>query len=268
MSKQKTVCIGDLHGHYDQMMDLMNKLDIDFKKDTVVFMGDYVDGGPDTKKVLDKLIEFKEQYPHWKFLFGNHESLLIDAFSPTHPIYGNYHLWWNQGGEATLESFKPEDATDYEKAIMQPSDLITEKYINFIKGLDLYYETKDYFFVHGGVYPNRSIEDHKKAIKKAYPLGFHPDLMIEGDIAYEMIWMRDPFIGSDYDWGKKVIFGHTVLPYGMYMGEDEVGEPMTKPGYPLIMNNKIGIDGMAHETGRLISVILPEEKFVFSKWQE
>lgn len=275
--KRKVVAIGDIHGHYDQMMDLLQNLrdeGVDFEEDTLVFLGDYVDGGPDVKRVIDELIILKERYPHWRFLFGNHESLLLDALNPSHPIYGDYYLWWNQGGQATLESYKPSQSLSpdeyerYQRAIMQPEELIPEEHLNFIKELDLYSQSGDYFFVHAGLYPGRSIEDHEISIKEAYPLGFHPGLMIEGDMAYDMIWIREPFIGSDWDWKKKIIFGHTVFPYREYVtAEDEYG-PIYRPGHPFVKNNQIGIDGMAHETGRLIAVILPEEKFVYSKWSE
>lgn len=263
----KTIAIGDLHGHYDQLMDLIGNLlaeEVNFEKDTLVFLGDYVDGGPDTKGVIDELIILKEKYPHWKFLFGNHESLLLDAFNDKHPIYGDYYLWWNQGGKETLDSFKPEDVTEYEKAIMQPKDLITDKYLNFMKSLDLYYETEDYFFVHGGLYPNRLIEEHKQAL-----IGITPENMTEGDMAYDMIWMRDPFMSSDFDWGKKIVFGHTILPFGRLTGTDtDTGEQTRKTGYPLVMENKLGLDTFMHNSGRLTAVILPEEKFVYSHWSE
>ena len=261
---KKIIAIGDLHGHHDQLVEIMDTLlsrkDIDPKRDIFVFLGDYVDGGPKTKEVLDDLIKWKKEYPHWKFLFGNHESLLVDAFNPKHPIYGDYYLWWNQGGKETLESFKDVDATDYEKAIMQPKDLLTDKYMDFIKGLDLYYETDDYFFVHGGLYPNRSIKDHLKELK-----GITTENMAEGDMAYDMLWIREPFLSSKYDWGKKIIFGHTVFPYGMNWGTDtDNGEQIQKTGYPLLMDNKFGLDTMMHNDGRITALILPDEEFVYT----
>lgn len=274
----KIVAIGDLHGHYDEFIDLFEKLveehGIEPKKDTLVFLGDYVDGGPDTKSVIDELIVMKEEFPHWKFLFGNHESLMLDAFNPKHPIYGDYYLWYNQGGRETAESYKPHQSLvtptewdKYQRAIMQPKDFIPQEHFDFIRGLDLYYETDDYFFVHGGIYPNRSIAEHIEAVKKDYPSGFHPDLMKEGDMAYDMIWMREPFIPSDYDWGKKIIFGHTTWPYHKYWGTDpDNDERIQRLGYPFIMDNKIGIDTMMHNDGRLTAVILPTRDFVFSKF--
>lgn len=271
----KIVAIGDLHGHYNQFIDLFEKLveehEIKPEEDTLVFLGDYVDGGPDTKSVINELIVMQEEFPHWKFLFGNHESLMLDALNKKHPIYGDYYLWYKQGGKETLDSYKPSQSTNpteyekYQHSIMQPLDVIPEEHLNFIRNLDLYYETPDYFFVHGGIYPNRSIEDHLKAVEEDYPSGFHPDLMKEGDMAYDMIWMREPFIPSDYDWGKQIIFGHTTWPYWKYWGTDPDNmERIQRVGYPFIMDNKIGIDTMRHNDGRLTAVILPSRDFVFS----
>lgn len=270
MSK-KIVAIGDLHGHYNEMMQVLDRLraeGIDFKKDTLVFLGDYVDGGPDTKGVLDELIILKEMFPHFKFLFGNHESLLLDAFSKEKPIYGSWELWHRQGGKETLNSFKPPVSfglSEYERAIMQPKDLITQEYMDFLYNLDLFYETDEYFFVHAGLYPNRSIQEHLAMVSEQYPSGFHPAFMKEGDMAYDMIWIREPFIDADYDWGKKIIFGHTTWPYYDYRGIDpDNNEEVHRPGYPFVRKNQIGIDTMRHNEGRITALILPEEKFVFS----
>lgn len=275
--KNKIVAIGDLHGHYDQFMQIMDKFmandwyGLDPEKDTFVFLGDYVDGGPDTKAVLEELIVLKERFPHWKFLFGNHESLFLDGMNPRHPLYGDYYLWFNQGGAATIESYKPRQSVEpteyerYQRALMKPSELIPESHWDFIRNLDLYYETPEYFFVHGGIYPNRSIEDHKKSIEDAYPNGFDPLLMQEGDMAYDMIWMRNPFIASDFDWKKRIVFGHTTWPYQSFLGIDpDNNEEVDHPGYPLIMKNKIGLDTMMHNEGRLTALILSEGTFIFS----
>jgi len=249
---QRIFCIGDIHGHYVQLMDLMDKLyndkKLDLNKDILVTLGDNIDGGPDSKKVLDWSIDLKEKFPeNFISIFGNHESLLLDALNPKHPIYGDYYLWWNQGGQATLKSFQdqflmPPEATNYNRSLLQPKDLITSDYLDFIRHSPLFYETDDYFFVHGGLYPERSIEEHKEAIGL-----FHPDLMRGGDMAYDMIWLRG-HIGNLYEWEKKLIFGHTV----------------SNDFNPRVYNNMIGLDTMAHNHGRLTAVILPNEEFIYS----
>lgn len=243
--ENKIVAIGDVHGHYRELIELLDKLEydhnIDFEKDTLVFLGDYVDGGPNTKEVLDHLIYLKETYPHFKFVYGNHEDLLMDAMIPHHPVYGDYYLWWNQGGKETLDSYtKQMNLDEYESSLVGMKDAIPELHIQFIMSLDTYFETDDYFFVHGGVLPI-PLEQAKEEMTR-----------------YDMIWIRDQFILSDFDWGKKIIFGHTIND-GRY-----------NPGFlsPIVRKNKIGIDTFAHNKGKLTAVILPDEQFVYTKFTE
>lgn len=261
--EKRIICIGDIHGHYDQLVDLMDKLyrdhDLDLTQDVLVTLGDLIDGGPKVKEVLDWAMELKEKYPNnFIPLFGNHESMLLDAFNPKHPVYGDFYIWKRQGGKQTLDSFIPKDKefTDYEIATMQPKDLITKPYLDFMRSLSPYYETDNYFFVHAGIFPELTIEETKKAVA-----GITPENMQDRDMLYEMIWLRDQFIYSEEDWGKKIIFGHTAQPNGQ----------------PLIKDNKICIDTVSlhidHSktpkesfSGRLTAVILPEEKFVYSQW--
>lgn len=239
------IAIGDIHGHYSQLLELWEKLQkettIDFEKDEFVWLGDFVDGGPDTKKVLDFLIALKDK-PNHHMLYGNHEDLMMDAFNPRHPVYGDYYLWWNQGGEATLNSFKPKQSLvspteweRYQRAIMQNEDIIDKKYFDFINGLKMFYETEDYFFVHGGVHPGVSLKEQTENLGDG----------LQGSNKYDMIWNRD-FIGSKYDWGKKIIFGHTT----------------SRDYHPMIYPNMIGIDTMLHNSGKLTALILPDEKIV------
>lgn len=245
MNTNKIIAISDIHGHYKELIELLDKLEYDhninFVKDTLVFLGDYVDGGPDTKSVIDHLIYLKEEYPHWKFLYGNHEDLMLDAITPHHPIYGDYYIWWNQGGKETLDSYSKDMVLDnYEQSLIGITEALPTKHLNFMMGLDTYYETKDYFFVHGGVKP-MPLEQAKKEMTR-----------------YDMIWIRDEFILSKFDWGKKIIFGHTV----------NTGEYNRGFLSPIIRKNKIGIDTFMHNKGKLTAIILPEEKIISTKFTE
>lgn len=238
----KHFAIGDIHGHFKEMMLLYNKLIkealLDPVKDTVVFLGDMVDGGPDTNSVIAQMISWQKQYPHWQFLYGSHEDLMLDALGDK-KIYGDYYIWYNLGGKATLRSYLPENATGYEKAIMQPLEFILLEHIKWLKERPLYYETDNYFFVHAGIKPDMSIEDQVKPIS-------HPQDKMRYDLMREtMLWTRYEFINSLYDWGKKIIFGHTPTLL------------------PIVMANKIGIDTMPRENGKLCAVELPAEKFYF-----
>ena len=257
----RTIVLGDIHGHFDQLQDVMDQLhkhhNLDLSTDVLVTLGDLVDGGKDVKSVLDWAMNLKKLYPdNFIPLIGNHETLLLDAFNPKHPVYGDFYLWKKQGGKQTLDSFIPKDQefSDYDIAIMQPEDLITKPYLDFIKSMKPYYETEEHLMVHAGVLPDMTLEETKRVVDK-----IAPEDMEDQDMLYQMVWIRDQFIDSDYDWGKKIIFGHTAQP----------------SGHTLEMDNKICIDTIAMVSrdpaefaGSLTAIILPEEIIVQSKRME
>lgn len=218
--------IGDIHGCYTELMKLMEQLPINYEEDTIVFLGDYIDRGPDTSKVIQQLIEWKAKYPHWVMLYGNHEDLMLDALVYGGRKYHSYDLWYGQGGKETVHSYLPQNLSAYEKAIVQPEDVIIVDHLSFLTTLPRYYETEDYIFVHAGLRPGVSLEEQDER---------------------DLIWIRDEFIGSDFDFGKKVIFGHTAR----------------KDFSPWVMDNKIGIDTAVCPGAnyKLTAVRLPDEQF-------
>lgn len=257
----KTWAIGDIHGHFDQFLRLYNTLlqnGLNPETDVVVFLGDHVDGGPQTKQLVDWLIEHKKKHPHWQMLYGNHEDLMLDALVYNGRIYNSYDLWWGQGGRETYQSYLPPELTAYEKAISQVKDHIPVEHLHFLMKLPRYYENDKYFFVHAGIPSKISLDDFKKKLDD------HDE-----EAMRQAIWIREEFLmNTKKDWGKKVIFGHTIYPYGPYLGTDpDNGEKVHHRGYPHIAPNKIGIDGMAHDMGNLIAVELPDEKFYFESSQ-
>ena len=73
---KKIFAIGDIHGCYDRLKTLMGKIPIDYSRDTLVFIGDYIDRGPHPFEVVDYLIKLKNRFPDVIFLKGNHEDML------------------------------------------------------------------------------------------------------------------------------------------------------------------------------------------------
>lgn len=224
----KIFAISDIHGCYDELMALFNSLPMHPEIDTMVFLGDYIDRGPDSKKVIQQLIDWKEQYPHWVMLKGNHEHMMLDALVYNGIVYHSYDLWYTQGGKETHYSYLPDTLTAYKKAITKPEDFIPIEHLTFLASLPVFHETDDYIFVHGGCVPGEHPSESKQ---------------------YDLMWIRDDFIKSNYDWGKKVIFGHTCA--------DDF--------QPIVMANKIGIDtGVCPgRNNKLTCVELPAEKFYF-----
>ncbi len=223
--------VGDIHGHFAELTQLMETLTGEAglrpETDTVVFLGDYVDGGPATRQVVEQLIGWQAAYPHWVFLKGNHEDLMLDALVHNGRTYGDFYLWWNQGGRATAHSYLPADASAYDRAIMQPAEFIATDHLEWLNARPLWHEHDAYLFVHAGFRPP-----------------YHPDAQREEDL----LWIREGFFGRRHNFGKPVVFGHTPFdePQVFY---DE------RPGHEGEIV-AIGIDTMYHDFGKLSAVRL------------
>lgn len=219
----KIVAIGDIHGELDKLKDLIYQLTgktgiyVPF-----VFLGDYVDGGPDSRYVLDFLINAQRHHPNWTFLKGNHEDMMLDALAGS-IVYGGMWQWWQQGGRETFLSYCPYTTyTLYDQP--HPSVLlnwIPQEHLSWMNNLPTLHETENFIFVHAGLVPGIPAEETPE---------------------WERLWLRKMFLNSDYDWGKKVIYGHTV-----------------QGDVPRIEPNKIGLDTMHHGHGRISAVILDDD---------
>jgi serine/threonine protein phosphatase 1 len=218
------VAIGDIHAYDDKFLSLMGKLlveGVDFETDTLVFLGDYVDGGHNARFVINLLRELEESYPHFVFLKGNHEDMMLDAVVHNSRRYRNFNQWYGQGGAETLKSYQ-RDSTLFglDLALAGVRDIIGKEHLNWLEQLPLYHETDDYIFVHGGLKEGKQPSECD-------------------DIT--LLWARYEFLQSNYDWGKKVICGHT------YHEE------------PLVKENIICIDTMYHGGGSLTALLLDDE---------
>jgi serine/threonine protein phosphatase 1 len=222
----KTFAISDIHGCYDELMALYNKLPIKPGVDRMVFLGDYIDRGPKSRQVVQQLIDWKQQYPHWQMLYGNHEDLMLDALFYNGRVYNSFDLWYGQGGRQTYYSYLPDSLTRYERAISSVKDTIPQEHLVFLAGLPRFFEDEKYIYVHAGITPGKT------------PQETDPQ---------ELIWIRDPFLDSPYDWGKKVIHGHTPSQHLQ----------------PVLKNNRIGIDTAVcpNANNMLTAVELPREVF-------
>jgi serine/threonine protein phosphatase 1 len=210
----RTIAIGDIHGDIDKLNSLLNKL-IPKKDDTFIFLGDYIDVGPHPKAVITRLIELSKQ-SNCIFLRGNHEDMLLKVVKTKaeHDI----EEWVFCGGITTLR--------DYGDFI----EMLT-LHKEFFKQLKLYHLTDKYLFVHGGVRPDKSLEEQEEQ---------------------DLLWIRNNFIYNKHMLKQKVIFGHTpfVEPY---VDKDKIG-----------INTGCGIE----DEGYLTAFICDYETFVTSKEAE
>jgi len=207
---KKIFAIGDIHGCYDRLKALMEKIPIDCSRDTLVFIGDYIDRGPHSVEVVDYLIHLKKRVPEVIFLKGNHEDMLEKFITGADRF--TYLL---NGGQQTLDSYLT-------KPVQSEFFPIPPDHMEFFKSLRLFYETEEFIFVHAGL---------------------RPRVPLKSQNTEDLLWIRNKFVSTKYDFGKRVIFGHT---------------PLKKP---LVEPNKIGIDTGAVYGNVLTCVQLPDLVF-------
>ena len=171
------IAIGDVHGCALTLDALIRSLDIG-ADDHLVFVGDYIDRGPDSKGVIDRLFALREKHT-CTFLRGNHEELMLGYLDD-----GEYDLWAINGGVATLESY----------GAVKNGSVIPEEHVKFIRETKMYLETDEFFFVHAGLRPGLTIAENLEA----------------GD---EMVylWERGHLKATDLPWEKTVVCGHTPV---------------------------------------------------------
>ena len=171
-SKECIYCIPDIHGMYDELELILSRI-LPLRKtkgvtDKIVFLGDYIDRRPDSHKVLDKLIELKQEYGDQIItLRGNHESMFLDGIAPSESSK-RYRFWMQYGGDITLKGYLDRSGNSYKEEKLNPYlfprqriiDLVPKEHIDFINSLDDYYETDDFIFVHGGCDPLRPMNDN------------------------------------------------------------------------------------------------------------
>jgi len=163
------IAIGDIHGMAERLTHLLARLPAE---GTLVFLGDYIDRGPDPHAVIARLMALEQERP-CIFLRGNHEDLALGTLAGDAAAED---MWFENGGLETIESYHFH---------------IPEDHRAFLEATRPYYETEDYIFVHGGLVPGQMPSETNEK---------------------ELWWIRDSFLKSNYDWGKLVIHGHTPAP--------------------------------------------------------
>jgi serine/threonine protein phosphatase 1 len=163
--------IGDIHGCLDKVLRLLEVIRYDPAADRLIFLGDYVDRGPDSKGVLDCLLRVQEDNPANIFLMGNHEENFL-TYIHTCLTDEDTDSWRTEpffagGGTATLLSYHPR--------LRQPQDprlvnAIPPAHITFLMQLPCYWTDDTYIAVHAGVRPGRPLEQqHQRSPTDSLP---------------------------------------------------------------------------------------------------
>ena len=172
---KRLFAIGDIHGCFDSLKELVeNKIQLQ-KNDKLILLGDYIDRGDKSKEVVDFIIELLEDGNDIVPLIGNHEAMLLDA----HENKKNISIWIQNGGNETLKSFEICSLKDMES-----------KYIEFFKYLRYYYSFEDFLFVHAG---------------------FNDDLVNPFTDFYSMLWKCKESYTNPLLVNKTIIHGHNAI---------------------------------------------------------
>ena len=191
--------VGDIHGRLDLLQPLVEAIVADprdraAKRRVVVFLGDYIDRGPDSRGVLRLLAGLSaDQGVEWRFLKGNHEQAMLGFLDE--PSAGP--KWCEYGGDNALRSYGlrvPDLAHRTEAWARVAADLrhkMTARETEFLENLELSFTVGDYFFSHAGARPGVAL-----------------DRQSPGDL----MWIRQPFLDSQTAFEQVVIHGHTPTP--------------------------------------------------------
>jgi serine/threonine protein phosphatase 1 len=219
---RRVYVIGDIHGRSDLLDRIVEEIKRDLERNPApevmtVTLGDYVDRGPDSRGVLERLIRnpFPTKYIALK---GNHEEL-FEAFLSDPTVASQ---WRRLGGAETLHSYHvPVSALmigkGFEEASSALQKAVPQEHLSFLASLKLSVSIGDYFLCHAGV---------------------RPGIPLEHQSAADLLWIRDEFLNSKMNFGKTVVHGHT---------------PKESPE---ILPNRINIDTGAFVTGRLTCLVL------------
>ncbi|MCB2196676.1 MAG: serine/threonine protein phosphatase [Bacteroidetes bacterium] len=176
-------CIGDIHGCIKTLERLISQI---YKQDSnpkFFFVGDLIDRGPDSKSVIDLIIELTKK-DLAQVVLGNHEVMMLSTYKYNRIVTES--MWQQNGAVSTLFSFNPKANIK-----LPVKDLIPKEYYQFINALPYFIELKDYFIVHAGF----NFNDNNP--------------FTETD---SMVWTREEKNNYKYTKGKTIIHGHTPIP--------------------------------------------------------
>lgn len=183
-SGERIFVIGDIHGCVDEPELLLRHLEdkaLLKEEDLVIFLGDYIDRGANSKAVIDLMLDFKSRFPNSRFLKGNHEDMMLDFLG----FGGNLgQAFLYNGGLETIQSYGI-------SVFSPPTEMVSAlppDHFKFLCELESILTVEDFCCVHAGLNP------------------LNP---IDGQVDNDVFWIRDEFLNNIHNFEKTVVFGHT-----------------------------------------------------------
>ncbi|WP_439533861.1 metallophosphoesterase [Polymorphobacter sp.] len=216
----RVYAIGDIHGRLDLLDELLALVAADCAEATtrneVIFLGDYIDRGPQSAAVLERLVSPLPDHASWRFLAGNHEDAMASILAGD---FGVMAEWIEFGGYETLESYGLSRREVAAGGIVLENALsrIPPAHRDFLNALEDQVIIGNYLFVHAGIRPGVALARQDRR---------------------DLLSIRQPFLDDDRDHGVVVVHGHNI--------SDAVE----------IRHNRIGIDTGAYRSGQLTALVL------------
>lgn len=181
---RRVYAFGDIHGCHRELQVMLDTLTTQHganADDLFVFIGDYIDRGPNSKGVIDTLIEWSRTHPKTVFLRGNHEDMLLDFLG----MGGNGgEVYLGNGGVEFFKSY----GIDPHGPLSEVAKSLPKDHLRFLTSLELGVSAGEFLFVHAGINPVESLQDQE---------------------SHDLMWIRAEFIPREHNIGKTVVFGHT-----------------------------------------------------------
>lgn len=219
--------VGDIHGRADLLQQALNAIDADiqsyrFPRVVQIFLGDYVDRGPNSRETIEGLIA-RGRTHECVFLKGNHEAILLGVLNgvPQNIDWRAAGLLQTVQSYGVTPSVKPDPAEEQELARRLAASM-PPAHRDFLNKLQISHTCGDYFFVHAGVRPGIALEAQQER---------------------DLIWIKEPFLSSELSFEKYIVHGHTPVPQ------------------PDVRANRMNIDTGAYATNNLTVVRLYDSTF-------
>jgi serine/threonine protein phosphatase 1 len=226
---ERVYAIGDIHGRHDLLQQLVGEIRSDNAARAaaltkIVILGDFIDRGPQSAEIVQRLMRYTKASANCVVLLGNHEQTMLAALDG-HPQA--LRAWLRLGGAETLRSWGVGDAAietaDPSEILREAQRKIPRETIRWMANRLLTHRTGNVLFVHAGIRPGVALEEQR------------PN---------DLLWIRDEFLDCEADHTVLVVHGHSIRELG-----------------PEIKSNRIGIDTGAYRTGRLTALAMEDNRY-------
>lgn len=198
--------IGDIHGQRSMLEDALALIEGDGAgpQDEVIFLGDYVDRGPDSRGVIEMLSSGRTEGRNWTCLMGNHDRMFRRYIhdGTIHDANVKSGIPWphrRMGGKTTVQSYgvNPDDARDPGQVFAETRAAVPQSHLDLLDSLELYAERGPLLFVHAGI---------------------RPGLALDAQTEDDLVWIRDAFHAHEGPHPWLVVHGHTALEQACHFG--------------------------------------------------